>query len=268
MRTRPGKPHPLGATWDGEGVNFALFSQHAAGVELCLFESASSPAESARIPLIERTNGVWHIYLPDVRPGQLYGYRVDGPFAPEQGHRFNRNKLLLDPYAKAIGGTVTCVDQVFGYKLGDPGLDLSFDQRDSAPHVPKSIVVETAFSWGDDRPPAVPWSRSHIYECHVRSMTMRHSGRARAPRRHVPRPGFGADHRSPALAVGHRGRALAGPANAQRAQADGPRAQQFSGATTRSGFSRPIRGSRPGSSASRSTSSRPWSRPCTAQGSR
>jgi isoamylase len=174
MRTRPGKPHPLGATWDGEGVNFALFSQHAAGVELCLFESASSPAESARIPLSERTNGVWHIYLPDVRPGQLYGYRVDGPFAPEQGHRFNRNKLLLDPYAKAIGGTVTCVDQVFGYKLGDPALDLSFDQRDSAPHVPKSIVVETAFSWGDDRPPAVPWSRTHIYECHVRSMTMRH----------------------------------------------------------------------------------------------
>ena len=174
MRTRPGRAHPLGATWDGEGVNFALFSQNATGVELCLFESASAPTESLRVPLTERTNGVWHVYLPDARPGQLYGYRVDGPFAPEQGHRFNRNKLLFDPYAKAISGTVNCVDQVFGYRLGDPALDASFDQRDSAAHVPKSIVVETAFSWGDDRPPAVPWSRTLIYECHVKAMTMRH----------------------------------------------------------------------------------------------
>jgi glycogen operon protein len=174
MRTRPGKPHPLGATWDGEGVNFALFSQHATAVELCLFESASAPTESIKVPLLERTNGIWHVYLPDVRPGQLYGYRVDGPFAPAQGHRFNKNKLLIDPYAKAIGGTIECDDQVFGYTIGDPGLDASFDRRDSAPHVPKSIVVETAFSWGDDRPPAVPWSRTLIYECHVKSMTMRH----------------------------------------------------------------------------------------------
>ncbi|HLV65983.1 MAG TPA: glycogen debranching protein GlgX [Polyangiaceae bacterium] len=172
MRTRPGKPHPLGATWDGEGVNFALFSQHATSVELCLFEHGAK-TESIRIPLTERTNRVFHVYLPDVRPGQLYGYRVDGPYAPEQGHRFNRNKLLIDPYAKAINGTIKCPDEVFGYPFSERN-DTGFDTRDSAPFVPRSVVVETAFSWGDDRPPRVPWSRTVIYECHVKGMTRRH----------------------------------------------------------------------------------------------
>src|SRR3954469_7909480 len=109
MRARPGKPHPLGATWDGEGVNFALFSQHATGVELCLFDVDGR--ESLRVRLKERTNGIWHVYLPDLRPGQLYGYRVYGPYAPGQGHRFNPHKLLLDPYAKAISGTVPSPDE-------------------------------------------------------------------------------------------------------------------------------------------------------------
>ncbi|MGC4090586.1 MAG: alpha-amylase family glycosyl hydrolase [Polyangiaceae bacterium] len=174
MRVRPGRPHPLGATWDGEGVNFAIFSQNAVAIELCLFDGVDSPKESFRIQLRERSNRVWHVYLPDVRPGQLYGFRVYGPYAPELGHRFNPMKLLLDPYAKAIAGDLKCVDEVFGYKLDSPGADLSFNDADSAPFVPKSVVVETAFSWGDDRPPQVPWSRTLIYECHVKGMTMRH----------------------------------------------------------------------------------------------
>ena len=174
MRTRPGSPHPLGATWDGEGVNFAVFSGEATGVELCLFDSPSATKESIRIPFTQRTNRIWHAYLPDARPGQLYGYRVSGPYAPEQGRRFNPHKLLIDPYAKAIAGQVNAPDECFGYKIGDPSVDLSFDERDSAGFVPKSLVVETAFSWGDDRPPNVPWSRTLIYECHVRGMTKLH----------------------------------------------------------------------------------------------
>ena len=172
MRARPGRPHPLGATWDGEGVNFAIFSQHAASVELCLFDADGR--ESLRVRMKERTNGIWHIYLPDVRPGQLYGYRVYGPYAPGQGHRFNPHKLLLDPYSKAISGHINAPDEVYGYDVHDPARDLSFSQLDSAPVTPKSVVVETAFSWGDDRPPQIPWSRTVLYECHVKGMTMRH----------------------------------------------------------------------------------------------
>ncbi|HEY2405699.1 MAG TPA: glycogen debranching protein GlgX [Polyangiaceae bacterium] len=174
MRVRPGSPHPLGATWDGEGVNFAVFSGAATGVDLCLFDSPEAAKESLRIPLVERTNRVWHVYLPDVRPGQLYGYRAHGGYAPLQGLRFNANKLLIDPYAKAIAGRVQCPDEVFGYTIGDGNVDLTFDGRDSAPFVPKSLVVENAFSWGDDRPPNVPWSRTLIYELHVRGMTKLH----------------------------------------------------------------------------------------------
>src|SRR6188768_1957715 len=176
MRTRPGSAHPLGATWDGEGVNFAVFSGEGTGVELCLFDSPGASRESIRIPLTQRTNRVWHVYLPDVRPGQLYGYRVHGPYTPEQGRRFNPNKLLIDPYAKAIAGRVNAPDEVFGYTIGDPNSDLSFDTRDSAAVVPKSLVIETAFSWGDDRRPNIPWSRTLIYECHVRGMTKLHPG--------------------------------------------------------------------------------------------
>ncbi len=174
MRVWPGSPYPLGATWDGEGVNFALFSEHATSVELCLFDSADTSKEIARIALPERQGHVWHGYFPELRPGQCYGYRVHGPYEPEHGHRFNPNKLLLDPYAKAISGRIAWSDVQLGYKVGDPKQDLSFDQRDSAGSVPKCIVVETAFSWGDDRPPRTPLSETIIYECHVKGLTARH----------------------------------------------------------------------------------------------
>ncbi|MEA2626196.1 MAG: isoamylase [Candidatus Binatota bacterium] len=174
MRVWPGEPYPLGATWDGEGVNFSLFSENATAVDLCLFESPDGAREQVRVPLREQTDLVWHAYLPDARPGQLYGFRVHGPYAPEEGHRFNSNKLLLDPYAKAISGLVAWNDALFGYVIGDPQEDLSFDTRDSAAHVPKSVVVDSAFTWGEDRRPRIPWSRMVIYECHVKGMTMRH----------------------------------------------------------------------------------------------
>jgi isoamylase len=174
MRVWPGELSPIGATWDGEGVNFALFSEHAEGVELCLFDRPDDPKESHRIPVRERNGSIWHAYLPDARPGQLYGYRVHGPYAPQEGHRFNPNKLLLDPYAKAISGTEEWSDALFGYEIGHPDADLSFDERDSAAWMPKCVVVDPAFTWGDDRPPRTPWNRTVIYECHVRGMTRRH----------------------------------------------------------------------------------------------
>ena len=174
MRFWPGAPNPLGATFDGEGTNFALFSEHASGVELCLFDRPDAETETARIPLRERTDQIWHGYLPDVRPGQLYGYRVSGPYQPELGHRFNPSKLLIDPYAKAISGTVHWGETQFSYPLGSPEGDLVLDQRDSAGGMPKSVVVETAFSWGNDEPPGVPWNQTVIYETHVKAMTMLH----------------------------------------------------------------------------------------------
>jgi glycogen operon protein len=175
MRVWVGERYPLGASWDGEGVNFALFSEHASGVELCLFASPDGP-ETVRIPLRERTDFVWHAYLPDVRPGQLYAYRVHGPYAPERGHRFNSHKLLIDPYARALAGPLRWDDALFGYTVGDPREDLTIDERDSAPFVPKCVVIDPAFTWGDDRPPRVPWNRTVIYECHVKGMTRLHPG--------------------------------------------------------------------------------------------
>ncbi|HEY6724718.1 MAG TPA: glycogen debranching protein GlgX, partial [Polyangiaceae bacterium] len=175
MRIWPGTAHDLGATWDGEGVNFAIFSDHATAVDLCLFDAPRAPKEFLRVPMRERTNRVWHCYLPDVRPGQLYGYRVHGPYSPSHGHRFNPHKLLIDPYAKAIAGHVLdWADQVSGYEVGHPSADLSYSDQDSAPLVPKCVVVDTAFTWGDDRPPQVPWSHTLIYEAHVKGMTMLH----------------------------------------------------------------------------------------------
>jgi isoamylase len=173
MRTRPGSAQPLGATWDGQGVNFALFSEHATGVDLCLFESETAKTESIRIPIKERTNRVWHVYLPDALPGQLYGYRVHGPFAPEHGHRFNPYKLLVDPYAKAIAGEFRSEDETFAYPVHTPH-DTVPSTVDSAAVMPKSVVVESSFTWGDDRPPRIPWSRTIIYECHVGGMTRLH----------------------------------------------------------------------------------------------
>jgi glycogen operon protein len=174
FRIWPGAPYPQGANWDGEGVNFSLFSEHAEAVELCLFDHPYDAEASHRIQLRDRTDLIWHCYLPDARPGQLYGYRVHGPYDPGRGHRFNPNKLLLDPYAKAISGTIKWDDSLYGYTIGDPNEDLSFDERDSAGGMPKSVVVDSAFTWGDDRKPRTPWNRTVIYECHVRGMTMRH----------------------------------------------------------------------------------------------
>jgi glycogen operon protein len=169
----PGRPYPLGATWDGEGVNFAIFSAHAEKVELCLFDRSGS-REAARIVLPEYTDEVWHAYLPDARPNLLYGYRVYGPFDPAAGHRFNPNKLLIDPYAKALSGKVRWADALFGYRIGSPREDLSFDRRDNARQMPKCRVVETAFTWGEDRRPQTPWEETIILELHVRGLTMRH----------------------------------------------------------------------------------------------
>jgi isoamylase len=173
LRVWPGSPYPLGATWDGKGVNFALFSAHAEKVELCLFDG-SGHQEEARITLPEYTDEVWHGYLPELRPGQLYGYRVYGPYDPNNGHRFNHNKLLLDPYARAIQGPFRWNDILFGYRIGSPREDLAFDRRDSARYMPKCRVVETAFTWGDDRRPQTPWEESVIYEMHVRGLTKTH----------------------------------------------------------------------------------------------
>jgi isoamylase len=174
MRVWPGSPHPLGATWDGEGVNFALFSEHATGVELCVFDDPDSPEASTTVAMPEATDRVWHAYLPDARPGCPYGYRVAGPYAPQEGHRFNPAKLLIDPYAKAVSGQIRWSDEVFGYTVGSAERDLERDKRDSAPVMPRSLVIDPAFTWGDDRAPRTPWNRTVIYECHVKGMTARH----------------------------------------------------------------------------------------------
>ncbi|CAH2598688.1 Glycogen operon protein GlgX homolog [Rhodovastum atsumiense] len=171
-RIREGLPNPRGVTWDGLGVNFALFSAHATKVELCLFDDAGE-TEIERIELPEFTDEVWHGYLPDARPGTVYGYRVHGPYEPDQGHRFNPNKLLLDPYARAIVGDLSWGPEVFGYQL-ETGDDLTFDERDSAPLMPKCQVVDPAFTWGRERRPTVPWERTIIYETHVKGFTQLH----------------------------------------------------------------------------------------------
>ncbi|HXV08533.1 MAG TPA: glycogen debranching protein GlgX [Burkholderiales bacterium] len=169
----PGSPYPRGATWDGEGVNFALFSANADKVELCLFDP-SGRRELQRIELTEQTDQLWHCYLPEARPGLLYGYRVHGRYSPEEGHRFNPHKLLIEPYAKHLEGSLRWSDAHFGYRIGHRREDLSFDRRDSAPGMPKCRVVDPAFTWGDDRRPRIPWHDTVIYEVHVRGFTLHH----------------------------------------------------------------------------------------------
>ncbi len=169
----PGSPYPRGATWDGEGVNFALFSEHAEKVELCLFDP-SGQNEIQRIQLREQTDLVWHCYLPEARPGLLYGYRVHGPYDPQCGHRFNPHKLLIDPYAKDIVGPLDWSDAHFGYHHGHPAGDLAPDCRDSASGMPKCRVTDPAFSWGGDRAPNIPWHEMVIYELHVGGFTKNH----------------------------------------------------------------------------------------------
>ena len=175
MHIGPGHPYPLGATWDGAGVNFALFSSHASGVDLCLFDTPASPYERLRMPLPECTDEVWHGYVPQLQPGQCYGYRVYGPYTPHDGHRFNPAKLLLDPYAKAIAGRTTGHEVLFGYPVGGgPDVDLRRDRRNSAPSLSKCVVIDPAFAWEQDRPPRTPWPHTLIYELHVKGMTACH----------------------------------------------------------------------------------------------
>ena len=170
-----GKPHPIGATFDGQGVNFAVFSEHAERIELCLF-SDDGRKERARIPLTERDGDVWHVYVTGLHPGAKYGYRVHGPYQPEEGHRFNPNKLLLDPYAKRIFGKYRWSDAMMGYKVGSAREDLSFDTRDSAFCVPRSMVVDPSFNWGNDTPPAISRSETVLYETHTKGLTARMPG--------------------------------------------------------------------------------------------
>jgi isoamylase len=169
-RLSGGSPYPLGATWDGRGTNFALFSANAQKVELCLFDSQGR-RELERIALPERTEDIWHGYLNDVVPGQLYGYRVHGPYEPEQGLRFNAHKLLIDPYAKKLAGRLVWSDAHFAYRTGSPRADLSFDRRDNARGMPKAAVLDEAFTWGADRRPSVSWEDTIIYEAHVKGLT-------------------------------------------------------------------------------------------------
>jgi isoamylase len=170
VRLSAGSPHPLGATWDGRGTNFAIFSANAQKIELCLFDSQGR-RELERIALPERTEEIWHGYLNDVVPGQLYGYRVHGPYEPEHGFRFNAHKLLVDPYAKRLAGRVVWSDAHFGYRAGHQRADLSFDRRDNARGMPKAIVIDPAYTWGEERRPSIPWEDTIIYEAHVKGLT-------------------------------------------------------------------------------------------------
>src|SRR5580704_4044858 len=167
LRIWEGAPSPQGATWDGLGVNFTVFSAYATKVELCLFDPTGQQ-EIQRVELPEYTDEIWHGYLPDVGPGTVYAYRVHGPYEPEAGHRFNPNKLVLDPYAKAHIGKLKWGPELFGYTIGAQGDDLTLDSRDSAPLMPKCVVVDPAFTWARDRRPSVPSDRMVIYELHVK----------------------------------------------------------------------------------------------------
>ena len=171
FRIEEGRPFPQGSTWTGLGVNFALFSANATKVELCIFDD-SGQTEIGRVALPEYTNEIWHGFLPEARPGTVYGYRVHGPYEPENGHRFNPNKLVLDPYAKAVVGQIEWAPELFGYVLGEA--DTTFDERDSAKFMPKGRVIDPAFTWGDDRKPNVPWDQTVLYETHVKGYTKLH----------------------------------------------------------------------------------------------
>jgi isoamylase len=173
---RPGSPYPLGATWDGNGVNFALFSENAESVELCLFNAPQDQKEYTRIKIEEVTHHVWHVYVDGLKPGQLYGYRVHGPYEPEKGHRFNKNKLLIDPYAKALAGTIKWDNALFPYNIGDEHGDLSFNESDSTPFIPKSVVIGDQFDWQGDKAPKIPYHDSIIYEAHVKGFTQLNPG--------------------------------------------------------------------------------------------
>jgi isoamylase len=170
----PGRPYPLGSMWDGEGVNFAIYADHATAIELCLFDDETDVKESMKLILTERTHHIWHIYLPGIKPGQLYGYRVHGPFRPEEGHRYNPHKLLIDPYAKAISGVIQWHDALFGYVMGSEEADLGMSELDSAPFIPKGVVIDEKYDWEGEEPLDVSYHQSIIYEAHVKGFTMMH----------------------------------------------------------------------------------------------
>ena len=170
---REGLPYPRGATWDGKGVNFAIYSAHATGIEVCLFDG--DDRETARIALPEYRDETFHGYVPGIGPGQRYGLRVHGPYEPQAGHRFNPNKLVLDPYARAHIGELQWNPAVFGYPLDHPDKDLAFDERDSAPFMPKCVVVDPNFAWDrEEKRPRIPWDRTIVYEAHVKGFTKLH----------------------------------------------------------------------------------------------
>lgn len=172
----PGSPSPLGAVYDGKGVNFAVFSKNATAVELCLFDSVDAARETYRVHMTERTHWVWHVYVPNLQPGQLYGFRVHGPYSPKDGHRFNPNKIVVDPYAKAIGRRIVWKDQMFGYSMKAARKDLTMDRRDNAAYAPLAIVSQVDYDWQDDERPNIPWDQSIIYEMHVKGFTKQHPG--------------------------------------------------------------------------------------------
>ncbi|RZK77650.1 MAG: glycogen debranching enzyme GlgX, partial [Pedobacter sp.] len=167
----PGSPYPLGPTWDGKGVNFSIYAGHATAVQLCLFEEGCGD-NYVTVNLFERSSQIWHIYIPGIMPGQCYGYRVYGPFDPDNGHRFNPNKLLIDPYAKAISGAVDWHESLYGYEMG--GDDLSFSDLDSSPFIPKSVVVDQTYDWEGVKSPSKGYHESIIYEAHVKGLTNLH----------------------------------------------------------------------------------------------
>src|ERR1700760_3655020 len=171
MKTWKGYAYPLGATWMGTGTNFALFSRNATGVELCLFDYVHGATETAKIPMVERADEVWHVFVPEARPGQLYGFRVHGPWEPQRGLRFNPAKVLMDPYAKAVTGDVQWKDEMFAYQVGHPDGDLARDDRDNATLVSKCVVVDQTFNWDNDRMPRHSLEDTVIYETHVRGFT-------------------------------------------------------------------------------------------------
>ncbi len=173
-RVWPGRPYPLGATWDGRGVNFAIYSENATRVELCLFDTPESPTESRQIDLPEQTDQVWHVYLPDSRPGSFMAIESTGRTSRPKAIGSIPNKIVLDPYAKEIGRVVHWADELFGYRVGDPQADLSFDERDNAASAPLAAVIDTAFTWGDDSSPRRPLHETLIYELHVKGFTKRH----------------------------------------------------------------------------------------------
>lgn len=172
VKVYPGKPYPLGATWDGKGVNFSVFSENAHGMELCLFGSDQDEKENVTIKIEEVTHHIWHVYVPDLKPGQRYGFRAYGPYEPENGHRFNPNKLLIDPYSKALDGIIKWDPALFAYEIGSDQKDLSFSDKDSAMFLPKSVVIDNHFDWEDDMRPEIPYSDTVIYEAHVKGLTM------------------------------------------------------------------------------------------------